>query len=770
MENKVSEILKLICKITNGTYAYVLNSIGNEFVVTDSWAVTDISPRDLKLLNVDITAQKRLDEIRIRESESFAKLSSRYSIKAVKTFVVTSAIEYKSRTLLVVLFLEEAELSDKQVEEIEIINRLLLEAMYEKDEHKNDIQPEFASSENDIKNLDAAYLIVDKDGIVVSASRKFLMLSGYADNSLLVHLNDIKFYSAENEAESYDFNFSSGIFSVVQGNYTLFLATASNNKKLVNINVISIARESADINKYLFLFSEQASIRSEKDSIKELADNLDLVLYSITPDLKRYIYMSGAVEKIFGFKEADIIKDNLLWLRNINPAHFEKIKTFLRNLKNGNKSSVDYEFVDKKRSKKYLRQTGIPIYKNGKIVHVLGTVEDITQQKNLLVKMEQSEERFRLLIETADDLIFNLNKYGYFISVNNNGALALGYRSEEVINKHFLEFVNENGKADIAVSFQKILRTSSIVTFEAELLDKFGNSIVFDIQARPIKADGEISGMLGIGRNITKRRFDENKLKDLNDKLIEANRIISIERDRAKQQIVVLEEINKLKNEFISNVSHELRTPLASIVGFAETIDSDPNLPIETVKEFNQIILNEGKRLAKLINEILDFSKLEAGSESLKVQKLDINFLMRELTESFGKLAEEKSLTLTANIPETEIFIRADRDRLKKAVSHIISNAIKFTKKGGRVTVIAQDFLNEVEIAVSDTGVGIPETDLPNIFQKFKKIQNLNLQTPGAGFGLVSVKQIIDLHKGVIRVNSEVGKGTTFILKLPKNN
>ena len=276
--------------------------------------------------------------------------------------------------------------------------------------------------------------------------------------------------------------------------------------------------------------------------------------------------------------------------------------------------------------------------------------------------------------------------------------------------------------------------------------------------------------MIAIGRNITARRIDENKLKELNAKLIEANRINQIERDRAKHQISVLEELNKLKNEFISNVSHELRTPLASIVGFAETMASDQDLPQEAISEFNGIILTEGKRLAKFINEVLDFSKLESDADALVKEKFDIVPVLLDIFESHKEQAEDKGLTFSKEIPEAEMIIDGDKARIANSIGKLISNAIKFTNKEGRISLIAQDFLKEVEIIVSDTGVGIPEKEIPNLFQKFRKVNRPGTQLPGAGFGLVAVKQVIDLHKGLIQVKSEVKKGTTFIIRLPKNN
>jgi two-component system phosphate regulon sensor histidine kinase PhoR len=244
--------------------------------------------------------------------------------------------------------------------------------------------------------------------------------------------------------------------------------------------------------------------------------------------------------------------------------------------------------------------------------------------------------------------------------------------------------------------------------------------------------------------------------------------IISIERERARHKISVLEELNNLKSEFISNVSHELRTPLASIVGFAETIMSDHELSKETIHEFSEIILNEGKRLAKLIDNLLDFSRLESGQDDLQKTDIGIIKVIEEVLLSFSQQIKEKNLTLSKLFPEEDPIIKADKERIEKVFWNLIANSIKFTNPGGRISLIIQDFEKEVEIVISDTGIGISEKDLPYLFQKFSKVQRPGAQIGGTGFGLVTVKQIVDLHKGFIKVRSELDKGTSFLIRLPK--
>jgi len=468
--------------------------------------------------------------------------------------------------------------------------------------------------------------------------------------------------------------------------------------------------------------------------------------------------------------------DDLAKEKNISQTKVRKLSTYkLLEQKHDLKSVSILEYSDDTRLILFSKEEGA--YKKTTADLIMKFISAYKESLNLasetgeerqVKELEKSEEKFRMLVNTANDLIFILNGFGYFSMVNSNGALALGYSPSEMIGKHFLEYIEPQDAAKIADAFQRIISSDGVTIFEANFVTNLSTRVTFEIHAKPLKTDGEITGMISIGRDISDRIKNESKLKELNQKLIEANRIISIERERAKNKITVMEELNKLKGEFISNVSHELRTPLASIVGFAETILSDHELPKEMIIDFTSIILTEGKRLAKLINEVLDFSKLESGEEEMKEVTFNIVELLESVTESFSKQINEKEITLSTDYPHGGITLKADKDRLAKAFGNLISNAIKFNNSGGRITIITQLIQNEIEISISDTGIGIATKDLPNLFQKFNKINRPGTQIPGAGFGLVTVKQIIDLHKGLIKITSELNKGTTIIIRLPK--
>jgi len=398
-----------------------------------------------------------------------------------------------------------------------------------------------------------------------------------------------------------------------------------------------------------------------------------------------------------------------------------------------------------------------------------GNIENlqITSEGNDFLSEE--DDNFKVLLEIATDMVFFLDKAGKIMLVNEAGILNLEYTSDEIKGKHFLEIVDLDFSNSTSEAFEEALKTKNVTRFETMLVSKYDRQLAYEISLRLISKKGKITGMLGTGKSISKLKHFEEEIRKLKPKIVEANRLIKLERARTRKHESLVEELNRLKSEFISNISHEFRTPLASIIGFSESIELDPDLPPEMKKEFNNVILNEGKRLAKLIKSVLDISRIEGGKISLNRSTVSVVDLLLNVIELNKEFAGQKNIELSFEHPADEVKLEADKEKLSEVFEALINNAIKFTNEYGRVKIITNNLFREVEIIVSDTGIGIPEKDLPYIFQKFYRVSRPGSEIPGTGVGLVFVKQMVDLHKGLIIVQSEAGSGTSFIIKLPKS-
>lgn len=226
------------------------------------------------------------------------------------------------------------------------------------------------------------------------------------------------------------------------------------------------------------------------------------------------------------------------------------------------------------------------------------------------------------------------------------------------------------------------------------------------------------------------------------------------------------EELSKtehMKNEFISSVSHELRTPLTAIKGWSETLSDMTDDP-ETIKKGMHVITNESERLAQMVEELLDFSRMQNGRFALEKTTFDVLAELGEAVLIYQEKAKKEELQLLYNDPELLPFIYGDKNRIKQVFINIIDNAIKYSDKGGIVTVEATATEDIIKIAVSDTGCGISESDLPRIKTKFFKA---NHTRRGSGIGLAVADEIITMHNGRLDIFSEQGVGTTVVITIP---
>ncbi|MEJ2038677.1 MAG: ATP-binding protein [Desulfosarcinaceae bacterium] len=230
-----------------------------------------------------------------------------------------------------------------------------------------------------------------------------------------------------------------------------------------------------------------------------------------------------------------------------------------------------------------------------------------------------------------------------------------------------------------------------------------------------------------------------------------------------------LKELDRLKDDFISTVSHELRTPLTSIHSLAEILRDYPDTEADDRNNFLGIMINEIQRLARLINQVLDFQKLESGRVAWQFAPVDIADLVNDAVDATRQLVTEKQLRLHVHLPSEVQAVNGDRDQLIQALINLISNAVKFCQpKNGRIDITILQRRSHVEVAVEDNGLGIRQEDQAAIFDQFHQVYHKEQGRPsGSGLGLAITKRIIEHHGGQISVESEIGSGARFSFALP---
>ena len=225
--------------------------------------------------------------------------------------------------------------------------------------------------------------------------------------------------------------------------------------------------------------------------------------------------------------------------------------------------------------------------------------------------------------------------------------------------------------------------------------------------------------------------------------------------------------VQRLKSNIVKQISHEFCTPLTSIIGFAEILGDDIRIAENQRIEYASYIRNEGMRLTKLIDDLIELDSLEQGHVDLHLNDYEIQETIRYAVTLIAELAYSKGINISLDLPDKLIVIKFNRDKIIEVLYQLLHNAVRFTKPGGLVNLKVEATDEHVVISISDSGPGIPAKDIPSIFKRFGKHYRQGEEMHCTGVGLAIVKHIVDQHDGDITVQSEVGNGSTFIVRIP---
>ncbi len=231
-------------------------------------------------------------------------------------------------------------------------------------------------------------------------------------------------------------------------------------------------------------------------------------------------------------------------------------------------------------------------------------------------------------------------------------------------------------------------------------------------------------------------------------------------------------EIERMKKDFISSVSHELQTPLTSIIAYTDAILSMPDLPEKSRREYILIVEEESKRLANLIESILEISRIESGGIQIVRQDVNVAAVIRRVLSALKPLADKRLIRLELDLPAVPLILKGDETKIESVISNLVNNAIKFTPENGAINISVRLSASGgpaggLFISVADTGLGIPKESLPRIFDRFYRVYRPGVKVPGTGLGLAIVKEYVEMHGGRIEVESEEGRGSNFTVILP---
>ncbi len=401
----------------------------------------------------------------------------------------------------------------------------------------------------------------------------------------------------------------------------------------------------------------------------------------------------------------------------------------------------------------------------GELIGFAKVTRDLTQRRAHEEELRRSEERFRLLVEGVSEYaIFLLDPNGRVATWNVGAERIKGYSASEIIGQHFSIFypaeVKESGwtEHELRVAAEK----GSFVD-TGWRVRKDGTAFWANVTITALRDDGgRLIGYAKLTRDMTEtKRVEAMELSSQQrDEMLEAERSARIAAQRA----------TRLKDEFLATLSHELRTPLNAILGWTQIVlrGELPNGP-EAHRRAMEIIDRNARAQVQLIDDLLDLSRIMTGKIRLDLQQVSFTSVVQAAVDSAMPAADAKDIRLKTMLGASHDIISADSARLQQVVWNLLTNAIKFTPKGGQVHVIIQRVNSHVELSVSDTGIGIPESYLAHVFDRFSQRDSSITRTYGGlGLGLAICKQLVELHGGSIRAASEgEGRGASFFVHLP---
>ena len=476
---------------------------------------------------------------------------------------------------------------------------------------------------------------------------------------------------------------------------------------------------------------------------------------------------NAAAERMFGYSAEEIVGRSILTLipRELHAEEYEILARLARGQRVDHYETVrigkDGRPIDVSLTVSPLRNA------QGEVIGASKIARDVTERKRLQAVLFEQQEWFRVTLNSIGDAVIASDRDGRVTFLNHQAERLTGWGAEEAVGKpldEVFQIVNEETRHPVENPSEIVLRNGHIVGLANHtcLISRDGHEWPIADSAAPIvDRKGGIIGVVLVFREITEQK---NHAERERKSAAERERLLLDERAARSEA----ERANRVKDDFVAMVSHELRTPLNAILGWTELLRSKSDDP-GVLNHGLEVIARNTRLQAQLISDLLDVSRIVSGKLRLEAEHVDVAEILRNTIEGFEPLAADKEIALIAEIDGAPVASVGDPHRLSQIFWNLVSNAVKFTPKGGRITIGLRHTGDQVEITVTDTGVGIRPELLPDVFERFRQGPGMTTRRHGGlGLGLSITKHLVELHGGSVRAwSAGPDQGATFTVDLP---
>jgi PAS domain S-box-containing protein len=380
---------------------------------------------------------------------------------------------------------------------------------------------------------------------------------------------------------------------------------------------------------------------------------------------------------------------------------------------------------------------------------VIGVCHDVTQQVIAETARAAAEDRYRVMTEQASDIIMFYDPEGRILFASLALQNILGRTPAEIETGHFVELTHPDDRPQ-AQALREKLKPGEVRAATYRMRHRDGHYVWIESNVRGVFDEGseEPKNIISVSRDVSERKADEMKMK------------------AAREEA---EAASKAKSAFLASMSHELRTPLNAIIGFSDIMRDEMFGPIGNPRysEYVGLIRDSGQMLLDLIADILDTAKIEAGKMEMNFDQADLANILEDCARMLAQRARDNGIQMAMEVPEAGLPLMADRRALKQIALNLLSNALKFTQRGGHVWIKASCDGEFVVLSVRDDGIGIPSEALPRLGRAFEQVAtDPMISKTGTGLGLALVRALSEKHGGDMQINSVESEGTTVVVRL----